>query len=84
MSQKYLGVQGLIFTEEDSTCNSHTTKCEIAQSTAAYGHEAVKYWMHNNMVTLNGQKMGNLWEISSPLISYFQVKTKYWNKLIPP
>ena len=33
-------------------------ECEIAQSTAAYGHEAVKYWMHNNMVTINGQKMG--------------------------
>ena len=33
-------------------------ECEIAQSTAAYGHEAVKYWMHNNMVTIKGQKMG--------------------------
>ena len=33
-------------------------ECEIAQTVAGYGNEAVKYWMHNNMVTLNGQKMG--------------------------
>ena len=32
-------------------------ECEIAQSTAALGHESVKYWMHNNMITINGQKM---------------------------
>ena len=33
-------------------------ECEIAQSTAALGHESVHYWMHNNMITINGQKMG--------------------------
>ncbi len=33
-------------------------ECEIAQSTVANGHEPVKYWMHNNMITINGQKMG--------------------------
>ncbi|MCM1153350.1 MAG: cysteine--tRNA ligase [Muribaculum sp.] len=33
-------------------------ECEIAQSVAAQGHEAVKYWMHNNMITIKGQKMG--------------------------
>lgn len=32
-------------------------ECEIAQSTAALGKEPVKYWMHNNMITINGQKM---------------------------
>ena len=31
---------------------------EIAQNQAALGHESVKYWMHNNLVTINGQKMG--------------------------
>ncbi|MBN2746037.1 MAG: cysteine--tRNA ligase, partial [Bacteroidales bacterium] len=31
---------------------------EIAQSVAANGSNPVKYWMHNNMVTINGQKMG--------------------------
>ena len=33
-------------------------ECEIAQSTAALGKESVHYWMHNNMITINGQKMG--------------------------
>lgn len=33
-------------------------ECEIAQSVAAQGHEAVKYWMHNNMITIEGKKMG--------------------------
>ena len=33
-------------------------ECEIAQSVAALGHECVHYWMHNNMITINGQKMG--------------------------
>jgi len=32
-------------------------ECEIAQSTAALGKESVRYWMHNNMITVNGQKM---------------------------
>lgn len=33
-------------------------ECEIAQSECAHGSQFVKYWMHNNMVTLGGQKMG--------------------------
>ena len=33
-------------------------ECEIAQSVAAQGKETVHYWMHNNMITINGQKMG--------------------------
>ena len=33
-------------------------ECEIAQSVAAQGKESVHYWMHNNMITINGQKMG--------------------------
>ena len=33
-------------------------ECEIAQSVAAQGHEAVKCWMHNNMITIDGKKMG--------------------------
>ncbi len=57
MSTKYLGekfdIHGggmdLIFPHHEA---------EIAQSTAALGHESVQYWMHNNMITINGQKMG--------------------------
>jgi cysteinyl-tRNA synthetase len=33
-------------------------ECEIAQSKAANGVDAVRYWLHNNMITINGQKMG--------------------------
>ncbi len=57
MSRKYLGdrfdIHGggmdLVFPHHEA---------EIAQSTAACGHEAARYWMHNNMLTINGQKMG--------------------------
>ncbi len=33
-------------------------ECEIAQSNATFGKDAAQYWMHNNMVTIEGQKMG--------------------------
>ncbi|MDD7232377.1 MAG: cysteine--tRNA ligase [Bacteroidales bacterium] len=33
-------------------------ECEIAQAVASQGDQMVKYWMHNNMLTINGQKMG--------------------------
>ena len=57
MSTKYLGnrfdIHGggmdLLFPHHES---------EIAQSCIANQQESVKYWMHNNMVTINGQKMG--------------------------
>ena len=57
MGRKYLGesfdIHGggmdLIFPHHE---------CEIAQAVASEGHEMVHYWMHNNMITINGQKMG--------------------------
>lgn len=57
MSQKYLGDRFDIHGGGLDLQFPHH-ECEIAQSTAAYGHDPVKYWMHNNMVTINGQKMG--------------------------
>lgn len=33
-------------------------ECEIAQSVAACGHHSVRYWMHNNLITIDGKKMG--------------------------
>jgi len=57
MSQKYLGDKFDIHGGGLDLQFPHH-ECEIAQSTAAYGHDPVKYWMHNNMVTINGQKMG--------------------------
>ena len=57
MGRKYLGesfdIHGggmdLIFPHHE---------CEIAQSVASQGHDMVHYWMHNNMITINGTKMG--------------------------
>ena len=57
MSQKYLGETFDIHGGGLDLQFPHH-ECEIAQNVAAQGHEAVKYWMHNNMVTINGQKMG--------------------------
>ncbi len=33
-------------------------ECEIAQNTIAVGENSINYWVHNNMITINGQKMG--------------------------
>ncbi len=33
-------------------------ECEIAQAVASQGDQMVRYWMHNNMITINRQKMG--------------------------
>jgi cysteinyl-tRNA synthetase len=70
MSRKYLGevfdIHGggmdLIFPHHE---------CEIAQSVASSGGEAVRYWMHNNMVTVDGQKMGKSLGNSITLEEFF-------------
>ncbi len=57
MSEKYLGeVFDIHGGGMDLKFPHH--ECEIAQSTACNGHPAVRYWMHNNMITINGKKMG--------------------------
>jgi len=57
MSTKYLGEPFDIHGGGMDLLFPHH-ECEIAQSVAAQGHEAVRYWIHNNMITINGQKMG--------------------------
>lgn len=57
MGTKYLGEQFDIHGGGMDLLFPHH-ECEIAQSMAAKGKEAVKYWMHNNMITINGTKMG--------------------------
>lgn len=57
MSSKYLGEQFDIHGGGMDLMFPHH-ECEIAQSTAAFGHDAARYWVHNNMITINGQKMG--------------------------
>ena len=57
MSTKYLGetfdIHGggldLMFPHHEA---------EIAQGVACFGHSTVNYWIHNNLITINGQKMG--------------------------
>ena len=57
MSARYLGEEFDIHGGGMDLLFPHH-ECEIAQSTAAQGKPSVKYWMHNNMITINGQKMG--------------------------
>lgn len=57
MGQKYLGETFDIHGGGMDLMFPHH-ECEIAQSVAAQGHEAVKCWMHNNMITIDGKKMG--------------------------
>lgn len=57
MGRKYLGAEfdihgggmDLVFPHHD---------CEIAQSVGAFGDMPAKYWLHNNMITIEGKKMG--------------------------
>jgi cysteinyl-tRNA synthetase len=57
MSMKYLGESFDIHGGGLENQFPHH-ECEIAQSECATGKPFVKYWLHNNMVTVNGQKMG--------------------------
>jgi cysteinyl-tRNA synthetase len=57
MSAKYLGDQFDIHGGGMDLLFPHH-ECEIAQSKSCHGVEPAKYWMHNNMITINGQKMG--------------------------
>ena len=57
MSAKYLGENFDIHGGGMDLLFPHH-ECELAQNTAARGNGGVRYWMHNNMITINGQKMG--------------------------
>lgn len=57
MSCKYLGEQFDIHGGGMDLMFPHH-ECEIAQATAALGKDSARYWVHNNMITIDGQKMG--------------------------
>ena len=57
MSEKYLGKEFDIHGGGMDLKFPHH-ECEIAQSVAHNHAPAVRYWMHNNMITINGKKMG--------------------------
>src|SRR3972149_6130065 len=46
-------------------------ECEIAQSESATGHAFATYWIHNNLVTVNGQKM------SKSLVNFVTLKDAF-------
>lgn len=56
MSSKYLGDQFDIHGGGMDLKFPHH-ECEIAQTKASKGKKPVKYWLHTNMLTLNGQRM---------------------------
>ncbi len=78
MSAKYLGEEFDIHGGGMDLLFPHH-ECEIAQSRAAHNHQPAKYWVHHNMITINGQKMAKslnngvtvkqLFEGSHPLLS---------------
>jgi cysteinyl-tRNA synthetase len=57
MSAKYLGKQFDIHGGGMDLQFPHH-ECEIAQTQAAFHNDPARYWMHNNLITINGQKMG--------------------------
>ena len=57
MGEKYLGTQFDIHGGGMDLMFPHH-ECEIAQNVAYRGTQGVRYWVHNNMITINGQKMG--------------------------
>ena len=70
MGRKYLGEEFDIHGGGMDLVFPHH-ECEIAQAVASMGHQAVKYWMHNNMLTINGQKMGKSYNNFITLEQFF-------------
>ncbi len=71
MGEKYLGEQFDIHGGGMDLMFPHH-ECEIAQSVAHNGHDAVRYWMHNNMITIAGKKMGKSYGNFITLDQFFE------------
>lgn len=71
MSEKYLGEEFDIHGGGMDLMFPHH-ECEIAQSVACNGHPTVKYWLHNNMITINGKKMGKAYNNFITLEQFFK------------
>ena len=59
-------------------------ECEIAQNKAGLGKNSVKYWMHNNMITIGGQKMGKSLGNFITLDEFFSGSHKLLSKAFSP
>ena len=83
MGRKYLGEQFDIHGGGMDLIFPHH-ECEIAQAVASMGHPAVKYWMHNNMLTINGQKMAKSLGNFISLEQFFTGKHELLSKAYSP
>jgi cysteinyl-tRNA synthetase len=83
MGTKYLGEQFDIHGGGMDLIFPHH-ECEIAQSCARLGKDSVKYWMHNNMITINGQKMGKSLGNFITLEEFFTGNHKLLSKAFSP
>ncbi len=83
MSTKYLGETFDIHGGGMDLLFPHH-ECEIAQSNAANGKESVRYWMHNNMITIDGRKMGKSLDNFITLREFFSGDHKSLDKAYDP
>jgi cysteinyl-tRNA synthetase len=91
MSMKYLGESFDIHGGGMDNQFPHH-ECEIAQSECATHKPFVKYWMHNNLVTVNGQKMGkslgnfitlkDAFKTHSPLVVRFFIMQSHYRSTL--
>ena len=90
MSTKYLGEKFDIHTGGEDHIPVHHTN-EIAQAEGAFGHDLVKYWIHNAFITFKGNKIskssGGLWTIADlkkmgfePLAFRYMVLSSHYRK----
>ena len=70
MGRKYLGEQFDIHGGGMDLVFPHH-ECEIAQAVASQGKPMVNYWMHNNMITIAGKKMGKSYNNFITLDEFF-------------
>lgn len=70
MSSKYLGKQFDIHGGGIDLQFPHH-ECEIAQSEIAHGELMARYWLHNNMITIDGRKMGKAYGNTIKLTEMF-------------
>ena len=70
MGRKYLGAHFDIHGGGMDLIFPHH-ECEIAQAVASQGDQMVRYWMHNNMITIDGKKMGKSYNNFITLPQFF-------------
>lgn len=83
MSVKYLGQQFDIHGGGLDLAFPHH-ECEIAQSRVSQKQHVVKYWMHNNMITIGGQKMGKSLNNFITLEEFFSGNHEYLSQAFSP